>query len=323
VVGSVRPAEGLDVNPNLGLSLTYIDFMINKLPIDVFQLQPDLTFGSGRHRKAGPVKRDNQNNVCEFVREILSARTNEPITLTERPDLTRRDIKAVDELWASPTRSYAVEHTLIESFPGQLANIETIKRFLLPVKERLAGRLPGRFALAVKAAETVEARLNYAEAHREIERLILEKAPGLSVGETVRLESTVVPFSMRLHFRFRGDSRLVLYSDIEGDPDDLRAERFRAAFDAKCPKLAAWAKDGRTSVLILEADDSYHSNTSHVLQATRTVLEGNSDPPDVIVLVETDAFPWAGWVLKEGAQFGDDVRPKSTSGYMYERGAVG
>ncbi len=269
------------------------------------------------------MKRDNQNDVCEFVREIVAARTQEPIALVERPDQRRRDIKAVDELWESASRRYAVEHTLIESFPGQLANIETIKRILVPVQERLTGRLPGRFALAVAAADTAAARVDFAVAHREIERLILERAGQLAVGETVTLASDIVPFTMRLHLRFKADSRLILYSDIEGDADQLRADRVRVAFDTKCPKLAFWAKDWPTSILILEADDSQHSDAAHVIQATRTAIEARNDPPDVIVLVETDASPWSGWVLKEGAQIGDDVAPKHTGGYMYERGSVG
>ena len=190
------------------------------------------------------------------------------------------------------------------------------------MKERLAGRLPGRFALAVAAADTAAARVNFAVAHREIERLILENAGQLAIGETVTLASELVPFTMRLHLRFKGDSRLILYSDIEGDADQLRVDRLGVALDSKCPKLALWAKDGRTSILILEADDSQHSNAAHVIQATRTAIGARNDPPDVIVLVETDASPWSGWVLKEGAESGDDVAPKNTGGYMYERGNV-
>jgi hypothetical protein len=159
--------------------------------------------------------------------------------------------------------------------------------------------------------------------NREIERLILEKAGQLAIGETVTLASTVVPFTMRLHLLFKGDSRLILYSDIEGDADQLREDRLRIALDSKCPKLAQWANDGRTSILIFEADYSQHSNAAHVIQATRTAIGTRNDPPDLIVLVETDASPWSGWVLKEGAQIGDDVAPKHTGGYMYERGNIG
>jgi len=65
------------------------------------------------------MRTNNQDAVCAFVREIISARTGEPIEVTRRPDVQHRDIDAVEELWESPTRRYAVEHTLIESFERQ------------------------------------------------------------------------------------------------------------------------------------------------------------------------------------------------------------
>jgi hypothetical protein len=156
------------------------------------------------------VKNDNQDEVCEFVREIVSARTREPIVLAGRPDRERRDIKAVEELWESSSKRYVVEHTLIESFEGQLANLAKIERLLVPVKDMLAGRLPGRFALAVRETDTSAARVNFAVAHQEVARLVLEAVDGMNVGETVTLASHALPFELRLHLRFKEDSRLIL-----------------------------------------------------------------------------------------------------------------
>ena len=268
------------------------------------------------------MKHDNQDDVCEFVREIVSVRTRELITLTERPDRERRDIKAVEELWKSPSHRYAVEHTVIESFDGQLANIAKIERLLVPVKERLAGRLPGRFALAVRETETSAARVTYEVAHQEVTRLVLEAVDGLNVGETVTLSSEVLPFELRLHLRFKNDSRIILYTDIEGDPEELRLERVRRALDAKCPKLATWAGDECTSILILEANDIQLSNVSVVYSAVAPALAERSDQPDVVVLVETDGYPWSGWIFKEGDRLGADVPRNRDGGYLYERGQV-
>ena len=103
----------------------------------------------------------NQDNVCEFVREIVATRIGEAITLTSRPDRDHRDIQAVEELWESAHHQFAVEHTLIESFTGQLANIAKIERLLVPVKDMLAGRLSGRFALAVRVFLTKTAKSQF------------------------------------------------------------------------------------------------------------------------------------------------------------------
>lgn len=101
-----------------------------------------------------------------------------------------------------------------------------------------------------------------------------------------------------------------------------RGERIRRALDAKCPKLATWAREGRSSVLIIEADDIQHSNVFVVYQAVARTLQERDDQPDLVVLVETDANPWSGWILKEGDSLGDDVPPNREGGYLYERGRV-
>lgn len=266
--------------------------------------------------------KSHQDEVCEFVREIVAARTGEPVAIASRPDLDHRNDEAVEELWDAPSAGYAVEHTRVESFDGQLANIAKVTRLLSPVKDMLAGRLPGYYVLAVREDETAVARVNFALAHQEIGRLVLEAAERVAVGETATLRSTSLPFEMQLHLRHRNGSSLVLFSDIEGDPEVLRAERFRRAFDAKCPKLAAWATGGRRSVLVLECDDIQHANFSVSFDAVMKVLPERTDPPDLIVYVETDGSPWSAWVFKDRERVGNAAMRNRDGEYRYERGRV-
>jgi hypothetical protein len=100
-----------------------------------------------------------------------------------------------------------------------------------------------------------------------------------------------------------------LRSEIVGEPNELRVERVRLAFEEKCPKLNAWKvkAPGRTSVLVIESDDSELSNVFGVSKAVADVLADYPLPPDTIVLVESDAGPLNGWVLKEGSCVGNAV----------------
>lgn len=263
-----------------------------------------------------------QDEVCEFAREIVAARAGEQISIESRPELDHRNDEAVEELWDAPSRRYAVEHTRVESFEGQIANIAKIQRLLTPVRDALAGRLPGYCVLAVREDETSVARVDFAFAHSEVERLVLDAAKALTVGETVALRSERLPFDMRLHLRHRDGSGIVLRSDIEGDPDTLRIERFRRAFDDKCPKLSEWSSGDRTSVLVLECDDFQHANFSVSFDAVGTVLAERPDRPDIIVYVETDTSPWSAWVFKDGERVGNDAMRNRDGGYRYERGRV-
>ena len=127
--------------------------------------------------------------ILQFVPEIMSVRTGEPLSIGSRPEMDNRNEKAVEELWEGQSLRYAVEHTRVESFAGQIANIARVTRLLTPVRESLAHRLPGYFELAVREADTTAARVSFAFAHEEIERLILDACPGMRRGDRWRRRS--------------------------------------------------------------------------------------------------------------------------------------
>ena len=267
------------------------------------------------------MRTDAQDAVCAFVREILSARTGETIVVTDRPEVVNRTVPVVEELWASASHRYAVEHTRVESYAGQIENEARLRRLILPVREFLRSRLPGSHVLAVRVSETEVARLRYEDAHREIIALTLATAPTLADGETVLLPSTKLPFTVQLHRRSGSGSHVAVHCLIDGDGDDLRLQRMRRALQDKCPKLALWAADGRTSVLVLEANDIQLSNASVAFEAFRHAIAERDDQPDIVVFVETDGSPMYGWMFQEGTRRGDDI-PMPNGHRCYTEGDV-
>ena len=228
--------------------------------------------------------------------------------VTERPELVHRSIPAVEELWSSPSsRCYAVEHTRLESFDGQIENEARLRRLILPARASLADRLPGTYVLSVLVRETKEARARYEQVQEEIVRLTLETAPRMQDGHAVVLQSDRVPFGVQLRGRHGRGSQVFVHSVITGEGDALRLARVRKAFDDNCPKLAAWSVDGRVSVLVLEANDIQPSNAFLVWEAVKAVIAERTDAPDVIVFVHTDGSPMYAWVLKAGPDSGDAV----------------
>lgn len=258
-----------------------------------------------------------QSVVCAFVREIISARSGEKIEVTERPELNHRSTPVVEELWESPSRRYAVEHTRLESYEGQIENEARLRRLVVPVRATLEGVLPGTYTLTVLVWETKGARIRYADAHHEIARPALQAAPRLEDGQTVVLRSETLPFSVQLHRRHGNGSRAFVHCLIEGDGDTLRFEQVRRALNDKCSKLAAWAGDERISVLVLEANDIQLSNVFVVYQAFKQALAERTDQPDIVVFVETDGSPMYGWVFKEGAHVGDGVADAERSSLLH------
>jgi hypothetical protein len=185
----------------------------------------------------------------------------------------------------------------------------------------LAGRLPGTYVLAVLLRETKEARIKYADAHEEIVSLTLKAAPQLKDEETVVLPSERLPFGVRLHRRHGNGSEVFVHCLIEGNGEALRLERMRRALADKCPKLKKWCADGRTSILVLEANDIQLSNCGVAFEAFRQAIAECDDHPDIVVFVETDGGPMYGWIFKERARFGDDV-PMPGGHHCYIEGEI-
>lgn len=180
----------------------------------------------------------------------------------------------------------------------------------------LDGQLPGTFVLTFPE----KARGKFATAPEEIAQLVLDAVDGLAVGETIPLHSDTLAFDMQLHCRHKDHSRLVLVTEIGGDPIERRDERIRRAFEDKCPKLATWSTDGYTSVLVLQSDDIQNSNVGIIFQTVKRALAERADPPAIIVLVETEVTPMYGWVLKENERLRDDVPQPNGLGYYTEGG---
>jgi hypothetical protein len=262
-----------------------------------------------------------QDVVCAFVREIIEARTGELVRVTDRPEVDLRSGEVVEQRWESASLRYAIEHTRVESYDGQIGNEARLSRLIVPVRAMLAGRLPGTYVLAVLLRETNQARIKYADAHEEIVRLTLDAAPILKNDETVVLPSKRLPFSVRLHRRHGNGSQAFVHCLIDGDGEALRLERMRRALADKCPKLKEWCADGRTSILVLEANDIQLSNCGVAFEAFRQAVAERDDQPDIVVFVETDGGPMYGWIFKEGNRFGDDV-PMRGGHHCYTEGQI-
>jgi hypothetical protein len=239
----------------------------------------------------------NEKPICDFVRNVLSVATGERIEVTEQPDGERRLTKEVEELWASSNHRFAIEHTLLESFVGQLTDDAKFVKLVAPVEGILNGKLPGTFALAVEVGASTAAKVRYDEAHRRIADAVLHAASTLSVGKAIRLDVENVPFPIHLFRRSEESSRIFVRRSVS-DIEPSRLDRVRRALVDKCPKLASARINGRYSVLAPESNDIALANYHIVGQVVRQALQERSDCPDLVMVVESDAGPFHGWIIR-------------------------
>lgn len=256
--------------------------------------------------------RKHERSVCMAVARFLAQQKEQSLAGLEWLEDQEREKPSVELRFSIGASVYVLEHTRIESFPGQITDNHQFTNLLGPLEKSLSGKLPtpGYYWLCV-APGAVKGIRNAVQVRTTLERWVLLKAPTLvpcsspivAPRHFVIETPPWIPFEVGL-YRWEGtgqlDGRLLLVRFSPRDVESQRSLRIKIAFDAKCPKLAAAKGDGCASVLVLESNDITLANSAVIGDALVKELQSRShDIPDVIHLVETEVAPWVIWVLKE------------------------
>ena len=265
----------------------------------------------------------NEQQACAAALRVLETRRNEPIKIVAQPDQADRQNEAVEIVAVSASSRFVVEHTRIESFPGQIQDGKQFMDLLDALETSLPPKLAaGTYEVIVPVGVAALVPRKRQQAVRDaIEQWVVDTAPTLALGPddddrpdtpwSVTAQPVGAPFEVTLQRRPPDDTTVVFLARFEPpDMEAARRQRVRTALDRKCPKLAA-AKiaEGALSVLLLESDDIALANRHVVSAAVIAELQSRTDVPDVVLLAETDrGVSWYLWVIKEGAEQYPDLR---------------
>jgi hypothetical protein len=247
--------------------------------------------------------------------DVITKRKKIAIKEIDYPDEKNRNEQAVDMLVKHSSGEMVVEHTRIESFPGQIKDQSQVQKLLKPIVNELTHKLPcpGHYELVVDVG-AVKGAKDTKDIQKALVKWIKTKAPLLQVGSPevapkhyITEKPDGVPFEVTL-YRWQGnDGKFWI---IENAPNDLMEklrQRIGKALKEKCPKLCKAKGSNRTSVLVFELDDISLGNYIAVGKVLSEELATRKDAPDEIYLVRTEIEPWEVWVLKEGSVLFRDI----------------
>ena len=259
----------------------------------------------------------NEQALCKAIMRLIGQRRGEAITKTEPVDTVVRTRPAVDWRFETATARFALEHTRIESFPGQIVKGKKFAQLLGPFEAELSGRLPGTFYLTVGVGEAKAPTPLHKVIRRALDAWVVEHADSLDpeedVGPSGNCDLTArppgVPFQVKLHRDSSRGSELFIMQGLHGDPSILRRERIREALNRKCPKLLQEQIGGRRSILVLESDDVALANRTAIAEAAVAELSTRCDAPDIVVWARTSTHPWKALFIKDGSSMFPSVDP--------------
>jgi hypothetical protein len=250
---------------------------------------------------------DNERKACDAVVRSLEALAGTRRSNPHSPEDEGLG-PPVEYVFDLGQQTYAVEHTIVEAFEGQINSNVHFERFVTPITDAFDGRLPkpglyhvsfaihptmGMKPKAVAAAQTELITWIQAaaiELHEEFPRAEPKErnirgrrnSRSTSVGGVNVLLSREVGWFVPEH----AQGRLLPSRIAPKDYESLRPQRLNSAM-ARLPKLQKWKDEGARSVLVLENRDIALSNHVVILEAAEKALTDRSDVPDEIWLVET------------------------------------
>ena len=273
---------------------------------------------------------DNERRACDAVVRVLEERHG-AVRANGRSPEDERVGPPIEYVFDLGERTYALEHTVVEAFDGQIHKDVDFAAFVTPIERRARppdalapaaigspspstpskGLKPKRMAEA-QAAIVAWVRAAAAEMHAECPDVPMRtRRP---YGHESHRRGTVEGVDLHLHREIGWSLPEVAYGRVfcgrfaPPDYETLRIERMRAALAKKLPKLRSWKDTGARSVLVLENRDLSLSNHVVILEAAEEALRGRHDPPDEIWLVDTTIeTEWTVWCLmRDGLSFPDE-----------------
>ena len=278
----------------------------------------------------------NEGKACDAAVKCIEQRTGKK----------RNDIRLPEKDHVGPpvelrlkigTQEYAIEHTQIEAFEGQISGGVSLEHLVRPIKKAICGKLPGPAICTIFFPPDCELIVNKPKLKRHQEKLeewFRENAPRLygkiqkGIGGKSEDAITAKPcgfqYEIKLSCLITGlpsdqkPGRLGAGRWVPDNLEALRVERLRRALSKKLPKLWDCESEGARTVLVFESEDIALTGPSLVGDALAGLQGELADElmfPDEVYLVETASIegPWWVWIMKhDGKRWSSEDWRKST-----------
>ena len=272
---------------------------------------------------------DNERRACDAVARCLEDLLGAKRSNAHSPEDDKVG-SPVEYVFDLNDKTYAMEHTVVEAFQGQIQTDVEFGLFVTPITDALDYQLPtpGAYRLyfpihpskgiKTKRLAKVQAKIiEWVEASAaELYSECLEQPPHQEKPRDHGgfREKTIEGVELLLYRKIGWEmpnevqGRLFPIRFAPQEYENLRRERLKITMSKKLPKLQSWKIDGAHSVLVLENRDIAISSHVSILEAAEHALEGRADRPDEVWLVDTTIeMQWTVWCLiREGVSLPDE-----------------
>lgn len=266
----------------------------------------------------------NEGRACHAVIKVLERELNSAHRDLSRPELNP-SLPPVELIVTVAGSVFAIEHTLVEAFAGQIEAERISGELVGPIIQAFQVPLPIRGTIRLYfPADTRVGRSQLALVQHQVIDWVKDAALRLSIEipehnlndqrpraivQKEEREFGGIRVLLRRHLYLKSagtlDGEVVAARFASGDIEEQRRKRIGQALVKKLGKLHAWKDRGANTILIVESNDIALSNEIVISEALAHCLQDEVlelTPPDAIFLVDTCLHTWRVYTLKSAAK---------------------
>jgi hypothetical protein len=250
------------------------------------------------------MSRFHEGKACDAVVRRIEFREHSARENVRSPE-QEGDVGPIELTCSIGSELFAIEHTGLEPFEGQIA-IEA-KHHLEQLRAKFLGKIPQGELWDLQIPVRVTLELKESKIRQIVS--VLEAwigSEGPSITRTIRSKraprsaarpDSAIPFKVQLYRSAIAGPGQFWTSHQVDQLENFRTARIEHACRAKYPKLEKWKRRGARTVLVLE-NDIQLTNAIEVFRSLLQVEKSLQFVPDEVYLVTTTLIPWEVWFLR-------------------------
>lgn len=236
----------------------------------------------------------NDREVVEAFVAYLREHGHPGLKVDCRPDQVNRNTSDIDAI-AGP---FAIEHTSIDTVRKQREASAHFECVAGGIREELMGRVPFRLSITVEWS-AVRVGQDWSAIRGALKDWILTEAPSLPDGRHVIDDGTIAGVPFGLMVKKASDRPPGIFFGRTEPHDDTLPARIRKQLDKKACKLAKYASE-KATILLVESSDMALMNQGILLDAIKTAYsDALPNGVDQVWYADTSSFPEAEVVFRD------------------------
>lgn len=193
---------------------------------------------------------DQDTVIDQFVAHLSEVRKDD-LEVVSRPDRINRNTEDIDAVISGKHNRIALEHTTIDTFPGQRDDSNRFNIVFGALEKELNGKFKGNIHITA-SCYSIPVGQNWNDLRKKLRSWLIDNIPNIPYGHEFH-DIPNTPFEIHINKKPSKEPRFFVARFSPND--ETLSERLAVTIARKERKLSQYKKEGFETILLIENDD--------------------------------------------------------------------